>query len=94
MNLRTIEFDAEEPSDLSRAIMDRPEAPETKAWRYIVPILVLFLIAGAIYTVWPSQPQSEAVEHQDIYEEDGVLYFPDGMPVRNYEQMERYLQSE
>lgn len=102
MDLRTIQFDAEEPSDLSRAICDRPEAPETKAWKYIVPLLVLFLIVSTVYVVRPSQPQPEATQHSDyapdvttdIVEKDGVLYYPDGSPVRNYEQMERYLQSQ
>ena len=95
MDLRTIQFDAEEPSDLSKAIIDRPEAPESKAWRWVAPLLVLFLIVGTIYAVRPSQPQAEHLENtRYIVEKDGVLYFPDGTPIRNYEQMEIYLQSQ
>lgn len=29
-----------------------------------------------------------------VYEENGALFYPDGVPVRNYEQLHIYLQSE
>jgi hypothetical protein len=101
MELRTIQFDPEEPSDLSKAICDRPEPDETGAWKWVGGLLIIFIIAGAIIALRPSQPLTEGTEHpdyapdiqQDIYENDGVLYFPDGSPVRNYEQMDRYLES-
>lgn len=99
MELRTIQFDPEEPSDLSKAICDRPESDETGVWKWVIAILTIFIIAGAFIALRPSQALVEHPDYapdvtSDIVEVDGVLYYPDGSPVRNYEQMNRYLETQ
>jgi len=48
-------------------------------------LVVLILVIGIYIIYTPSLPGSDAV-----VEIDGVLFFPDGIPVRNYEQLHIY----
>jgi len=58
-------------------------------------ILVVGVVAVILYqrAVVAEHPDYAPDVMTDIREIDGVLYFPDGVPVRNYEQMELYIQS-
>jgi len=54
-------------------------------------IIILFLVAS-------KETEAEHPDYApdvlgDVREIDGVLYYPDGMPVRNYEQLNVYLET-
>lgn len=88
-------FDKEEPSDLSRAICDREEKPESPMW-LVIPFLILALLSLGFFL--SSLELNTAGAGGDVInavqEIEGVLYYPDGQPVRNYEQLNLYLESE
>ena len=84
---------------MSRAIMDRPESDDTGVWKWVLGLIITVVITGAIGFLWPTQPLTEHPDYApdvtaDIVERDGVLYYPDGAPVRNYEQMNLYLENQ
>ena len=61
-------------------------------------ILLIVLLALLLFVAWVSVASSvdPILEWKEagITEVDGVLYFPDGQPIRNYEQLGIYLDAE
>jgi len=84
-----------EPSDLSKAIMDRPEETEHRLWLYVgLATLCLLALATVVLSSSIDTTKVGGDAIQGVQEIEGVLYYPDGQPVRNYEQLNLYLQSE
>lgn len=62
-------------------------------------ITFIVLLALLIFLVWVTvaswvEPIPQEWEKAGIREVEGVLYYPDGMPVRNYEQLGIYLDAQ
>lgn len=55
----------------------------------LIAVVVIIITGLVIYNATASES-----EFPGIAEKDGVLYYPDGNPVRNYEQLETYLNSQ
>lgn len=53
-------------------------------------LLVMVIMAVIISSLALSSLHRIYVASKEVREVDGVLYFPDGKPVRNYEQLYRY----
>ena len=87
-------FDNKEPSELSRTIMDGEGAiePMSKATRWGIVIGLYALLFVSAFFVG-QYVHSGTEDLGDVKEVDGVLYYPDGQPVRNYEQLNVYLNS-
>lgn len=51
---------------------------------YRIWIFLAIILAGVVFF------GSSLVGSDEVVEKDGVLYFPDGNPVRNYEQLYIY----
>lgn len=65
----------------------------TRKTQYILLVIflcILLFIAGVTVASF-LEPE---LEEAGIKEIDGVLYYPDGQPVRNYEQLGIYLDAE
>jgi hypothetical protein len=71
-----------------------------KPWCYALAIILVLILTflvsvnalGKNYVVG-EHPDYAPDMQSDVVEVDGVLYFPDGQPVRNYEQLDVYLNS-
>ena len=66
----------------------------TRKTQYILLVVflsILLFIAGATVASFFLEPE---LEEAGIREIGGVLYYPDGQPVRNYEQLGIYLDAE
>lgn len=61
-----------------------------------IAFLVVILIAFSLWMAFAlnSSVGASSEATGDVKEVGGVLFYPDGMPVRNYEQLEIYLRSE
>jgi hypothetical protein len=65
-------------------------------WWLVLALIVASLFVGVIVAgkdMVAEGPDYAPDVFSDVVEVDGVLYFPDGSPVRNYEQLEVYLNS-
>lgn len=97
-------FDNGEPSELSKTVCDercvlpvrKPYDLRTEMGNELNKALwgvAIFAVAVVSGLLIASYTQSEVEYLGDVREVDGVLYYPDGQPVRNYEQLNVYLNS-
>ncbi len=63
-------------------------------WKeFLFLVLAIIALAFCLKTAIHFTSAGEWWTGSDVVEREGVLYYPDGVPVRNYEQLNLYLNS-